>query len=125
MDDIEEPVVSRQADTRLSCLFLGAGVFVAGQLVEKDILGLLEPYAVPGGITGSFIAILYKAAHPAPSTRPSRLRIYLLGTGFSLCIRYGRFPLIVSLKSVLVVARFKNPQARPYCVPDSLYQSGC
>ena len=36
MDDVEEPVVGREADTRLPCLFLGVGVLVAGELVEKD-----------------------------------------------------------------------------------------
>ena len=41
--------------------FLGAGVLVAGELVEKDLSGLLEPYAVPGGIAGGFIAIPDKA----------------------------------------------------------------
>jgi hypothetical protein len=61
MDDIEELVVGCEADTRLPCLFLGAGVLVAGELVEKDLSGLLEPYAVPGGITGRFIAIPDKA----------------------------------------------------------------
>jgi len=61
MDGIEEPVVGRQADTCLPCLFLGAGVFVAGELVEKDLPGLLEPNAVSGGIAGSFIAIPDKA----------------------------------------------------------------
>jgi hypothetical protein len=61
MDDVEEPVVGREADTCLPCLFLGAGVLVAGELVEKHLTGLLEPYAVPGGIAGSFIAIPDKA----------------------------------------------------------------
>jgi len=61
MDDIQEPVVGREADTCLPCLFLGAGVLVAGELIEKDLSGLLEPYAVPGGIAGGFIAIPDKA----------------------------------------------------------------
>ena len=61
MDDVEKPVVGREADACLPCLFLGAGVLVAGELVEKDLSGLLEPYAVPGGITDGFIAIPDKA----------------------------------------------------------------
>jgi hypothetical protein len=61
MDDVEEPVVGRETDTSLPCLFLGAGVLVAGELVEKDLTGLLEPYSVLGGIAGGFIAIPDKA----------------------------------------------------------------
>jgi hypothetical protein len=61
MDDVEDPVVGCETDTRLPCLFLGASVLVAGELVEKDLSGLLEPYAVPGGIAGGFIAIPDKA----------------------------------------------------------------
>jgi hypothetical protein len=61
MDNVEELVVGRETDTCLPCLFLGAGVLVAGELVEKDLSGLLEPYAVPGGIAGCFIAIPDKA----------------------------------------------------------------
>jgi hypothetical protein len=37
MDDVQEPVVGRKTDTGLPCLLLGAGVLVAGELVEKDL----------------------------------------------------------------------------------------
>ena len=61
MDDIQKPALGREADTCLPGLLLRAGVLIAGQLVQKDLSGLLEPNAVPGDIAGSLIAVPDKA----------------------------------------------------------------
>jgi len=57
MDDVEQPVLGRQADARLPCLFLRAGVLIASQRIKKCLSSLLEPNAMLEGIAGSFVAV--------------------------------------------------------------------
>jgi hypothetical protein len=46
MDNVEQPVFGRQADASQPCLLVRAGVFVAGQGVEKSLSRLLKPNAM-------------------------------------------------------------------------------
>ena len=115
MDDIKEPVVGREADTRLPCLFLGAGVLVAGELVEKDLSGLLEPYAVPGGIAGGFIAIPDKAL---PIQRRVHIHIVIVYTQLTGWLQLSQIGISDEWDRFTVIGSgccwFENPQARPH-----------
>ncbi len=74
MDDVQQPVLGRQADARLPCLLLRAGVLIASQRIKKGLSGLLEPNAMLESIAGSFVAI---QTNPCPS-RVENTSIYLL-----------------------------------------------
>lgn len=57
MDDIQRAVVGGESDTSLPCLFVRAGVLLAGQLVEEDLTGLLKANAVLLDASGRFVAV--------------------------------------------------------------------
>ena len=110
-----EPAVGHllvQADTCLPCLFLGAGVLVAGELVEKDLSGLLEPYAVPGGIAGGFIAIPDKAL---PLQRRVLVHIAIVYTRLANLLRPSQVEEALAFHRMgFGRCRFENPQSRPH-----------
>jgi len=50
MDNIEKPVFGRKVDASLPSLFIRAGIFVTGKLVEKDLPGIFEANSMPQGL---------------------------------------------------------------------------
>jgi len=57
MDDVQQPVLGRQVDARLPCLWLRAGVLVVSRRIKKGLSSLFEPNAMLEGIAGKLLSL--------------------------------------------------------------------